>query len=337
MAQNEQMQDYYAILGIPHFSDSPQELRRAYKEQILYFHPDKGNVSENIALERTQLLNEAYKTLKDPEKKAEYDKALKAFLQRESFAAQEKRENKEKKEERPKQETGTEEKPRSEHPKQEQPKAEQPKQAEPSPSGPSKPKPAPSLIPDSPVFSAIKKAAEKAMTIAPVLPKPVLAMIAIVVLLGMFTFIDMIYRAASGIVSPSEIDSGIFTSGDVERELHTACIPFERYRSRFHETRAFLESDDAGYGSALFYASEDLIVMRRDDPPRPLTLTIDYTGSLGIRTEQDSDAASLRFTENVWYGRTTQLTVIPEHPGITVFTFSNDRNDIAFRVRVIVL
>ena len=51
------------------------------------------------------------------------------------------------------------------------------------------------------------------MAVLPVLPKPVLVMIAIVVLLCTVTFIDMIYRAASGIVSPSEIDSGIFTFG----------------------------------------------------------------------------------------------------------------------------
>ena len=175
------MQDYYEILGVPRFSEDPQAFRRAYKEQVLFFHPDKGNVNESIALERTQLLNEAYKTLKDPAKKADYDRALKAFLQRESYASQEK-----KKEERPKQEP-------------------------PKSTGPSRPGPSYSQIPDNPAVAAIKKAAEKAMAVLPVLPKPVLVMIAIVVLLCTVTFIDMIYRAASGIVSPSEIDSGIFT------------------------------------------------------------------------------------------------------------------------------
>ena len=319
------MQDYYEILGVPRFSEDTQEFRRAYKEQVLFFHPDKGNVNESIALERTQLLNEAYKTLKDPAKKADYDRALKAFLQRESYAAQEK-----KKEERPKQEPKREERPK-------QPEPEQPKQEAPKSAGPSRPKPASSQIPDNPAVAVIKKAAEKAMTVLPVLPKPVLVMIAIVVLLCTVTFIDMIYRAASGIVSPSEIDSGIFTSGDVERELHTACIPFERYRSRFKETCDFLESPDAGYGSQMFYASEKLIVTYRDAPPQPLVLTVDYTGSLGILLEQDTDAAQVRFSENVWYGRTTKLEVIPEHPGITVFTFGNDRNNVSFRVKVIVL
>ncbi len=77
--------------------------------------------------------------------------------------------------------------------------------------------------------------------------------------------------------------------------------------------------------------------MDRDDAPRPLTLIVDYTGTLGVQLEQDTDAASVRFTDNVWYGRSTQLQVIAKQPGITVFTFRNDRNDISFRVRVIVL
>ena len=115
----------------------------------MFFHPDKGNVNESIALERLR-----------------------------------------------------------------QPKPEQPKQKAPKSAGPSRPKPAPSQIPDNPAVAAIKKAAEKAMAVLPVLPKPVLVMIAIVVLLCTVTFIDMIYRAASGIVSPSEIDSGIFTFGN---------------------------------------------------------------------------------------------------------------------------
>ena len=319
------MQDYYEILGVPRFSGDPQELRRAYKEQVLFFHPDKGNVNESIALERTQLLNEAYKTLKDPVKKADYDRDLKAFLQRESYAAPKKEEPKTKEEENPQ----PQKKPKSE--KQEK-QSEQPKQK-----ATPKAKPAPAPAGDDSFLGSIKKAASRAIDIAPVLPKPILVGLAIVLLLFGLTLLDMLYRGVSSIIAPSEIDSGIFTSDELERELHSACIPFERYRSRIKDTCEFVESPDAGFGSKLFYASEKLIVMRRDDEPRPLTLVVDYTGSLGILLEQDTDAASIRFSENVWYDRATQLQVVAEHPGITVFTFGNDRNDISFRVRVIVL
>ncbi|MBQ2096124.1 MAG: hypothetical protein II474_09485 [Firmicutes bacterium] len=85
--------------------------------------------------------------------------------------------------------------------------------------------------------------------------------LAIVLLLFGLTMLDMLYRGVSSIIAPSEIDSGIFTSDELERELHSACIPFKRYRSRIKETCEFLESPDAGYGSQMFYASEKLIVL----------------------------------------------------------------------------
>ena len=67
------MLDYYALLGVPRFTASQDDIRKAYRTQIAFFHPDKGYVNENIALERTQQLNEAYDTLKNPSRKAVYD------------------------------------------------------------------------------------------------------------------------------------------------------------------------------------------------------------------------------------------------------------------------
>ena len=317
------MQDYYEILGVPHFCDSAQDLRKAYKEQVLFFHPDKGNVNAPIALERTQLLNEAYKTLKDPEKKAAYDRDLKEFLQREPYAAQKKEEAK----------AGPKAEPK---PEPEKKPAAEPK-SEPQPKPKAKPQPKAQPAAEHPFLASVKRAADRAISIAPTLPKPVIAGLLIVILLLGISLLDLLYRGISGFIAPAEIDSGIFASDELEQALHTASIPFERYRSRIHETCEFLESEDAGYGSQLFYASEKLIVMYRDAPPQTLVLTVDYTGSLGILLEQDTDAAQIRFSENVWYGRTTKLEVIPEHPGITVFTFGNDRNNVSFRVRVIVL
>ena len=315
------MQDYYEILGVPHFCDSQEQLRRAYKEQVLFFHPDKGNVNASIALERTQLLNEAYKTLKDPEKRASYDEELKAFLQQESYAAKKQEEAKAREEEQKQ----AEEKKKAEAEKQTASPKPEPKPA-------SKPVPAKA----NPFLESIKKAADRAINLAPTLPKPILAGLLIVALLVGISLLDLVYRGLSGITSPKEIDPEIFASSDLERELHQAYIRFAGYRDRFGATCDFLESEDAGYGSSLFYASEKLIVMNRDDEPRTLTLFIDYPGSLGITLAQDTDAATIRFTENIWYGRSTDLLVIPEHPGTTVFTFSNDRSSTSFRVKVIV-
>jgi len=74
------MQDFYELLGIPRFTASQDEIKKAYRKQVMYFHPDKGHVSEDIALAKTKELNEAYDILSNPSKKAEYDEELAAFI-----------------------------------------------------------------------------------------------------------------------------------------------------------------------------------------------------------------------------------------------------------------
>lgn len=68
--------DYYAMLGVPRFYATQEEIRTAYLEQIKFFHPDAGNVSQEIATEHTQMLNQIYATLRDTQKKRAYDESL---------------------------------------------------------------------------------------------------------------------------------------------------------------------------------------------------------------------------------------------------------------------
>lgn len=74
--------DYYAILGVPRFYATQDEIRAAYLKQIRYFHPDAGNVPPEIATKRTQTLNLIYSVLKDPQKKRAYDGALAEELEK---------------------------------------------------------------------------------------------------------------------------------------------------------------------------------------------------------------------------------------------------------------
>ena len=67
----------FAVLGLPRGVevDLPA-LERAYRERSLRVHPDRVGKDDGrerrLALERTALLNEAYKTLKSPEARAFY-------------------------------------------------------------------------------------------------------------------------------------------------------------------------------------------------------------------------------------------------------------------------
>ncbi len=60
--------DYYAILGISK-SASLGQIKHAYRKLAVRHHPDKSSDGEG----RIVLINEAYATLKDPKKRAEYD------------------------------------------------------------------------------------------------------------------------------------------------------------------------------------------------------------------------------------------------------------------------
>ena len=312
------MQDYYALLGVPDFCDSAQELRKAYKEQVLFFHPDKGNVNENIALERTQLLNEAYKTLKDPEKKARYDEELNAYLQRGSYAAQKRQEEKAREEQKRREE----ERQRAEAAAR--PAAKRPAEKEPQPAQ---------------AASHTEKTgpAEIFARAWHMLPPRVAVLVVVFAFFFAVSLINLLAQSLFSIGGNQEIDSGVFAVNEYQHKLLNSTIVFNRQHDRIHETVAFLESQDAGYGSPQFFTDQKLIVMRRDDPPRPLELSIRYPGSLSIYTNQDTDAAEVVFEDNVWYDSSTTLRVKANHAGTTVITFSNNRNFDSFLVKIIVL
>ena len=63
--------DYYAIMGVPR--DAKQdEIKRAYRKLARKYHPDVSKASD--AEQRFKEVGEAYEVLKDPEKRAAYDR-----------------------------------------------------------------------------------------------------------------------------------------------------------------------------------------------------------------------------------------------------------------------
>ena len=65
-------QDYYATLGVEKGADGAA-LKSAYRKLAMKYHPDK-NPGDASAEQKFKDINEAYDVLKDPQKKAAYDR-----------------------------------------------------------------------------------------------------------------------------------------------------------------------------------------------------------------------------------------------------------------------
>jgi curved DNA-binding protein len=77
-----EFKDYYAALGLTQ-SATPEEIKHSYRKLARKFHPDVSK--EPDAEARFKDVAEAYKALKDPEKRAAYDEVARRYRHGQSF------------------------------------------------------------------------------------------------------------------------------------------------------------------------------------------------------------------------------------------------------------
>jgi molecular chaperone DnaJ len=66
------MSDYYQLLGVSRTAET-EEIKKAYRQLALQYHPDRNQGSKE-AEERFKEITQAYEVLRDPEKRAAYDR-----------------------------------------------------------------------------------------------------------------------------------------------------------------------------------------------------------------------------------------------------------------------
>lgn len=73
MSAQSSFRDWYRVFDLP-YNSSEHDIKQRYRQMMREWHPDKREIQTGYELHRSQELNEAYAILRDPLKRADYDK-----------------------------------------------------------------------------------------------------------------------------------------------------------------------------------------------------------------------------------------------------------------------
>lgn len=90
-----------------------------------------------------------------------------------------------------------------------------------------------------------------------------------------------------------------------------------------------------GYAADNFKANASVVVVDKNTTNKKITLTAHWSGGGTVSTDYSSSAAWVDYDADSW-STTVNLTIKPEHEGVTAVTFSNNIDSKTFKVIIIV-
>ena len=97
-----------------------------------------------------------------------------------------------------------------------------------------------------------------------------------------------------------------------------------------------LSHGNIGAASNQFKVDNSLVIVRRNERDRKITLTTNWSGEGTVSASYSSDAAMVEFDSDSWTS-SVKLTIIPRRVGATVVTFSSDGKTEPFKMLIIVV
>ena len=119
---------------------------------------------------------------------------------------------------------------------------------------------------------------------------------------------------------------------DAQKQKITA---LEKKANNFDDIVSGMQFGNTGYAASNFFASDSVIVVRKNETNRKFKLTANWSSGGTVYVDYSSNAAVVSFDNDEW-STSTQMTVHPLSEGVTIVTFSNSVNSKTFKVLIIV-